>query len=74
MITFLSGGTGTLALISGVRQILHDSDIAVVASTAGDSWVSGATLRRISMPPSSSSRAPLIPAGGGDQGRYLRHP
>ncbi|MFY9507412.1 MAG: 2-phospho-L-lactate transferase CofD family protein [Candidatus Methanoculleus thermohydrogenotrophicum] len=41
MITFLSGGTGTLALISGVRQILHDSDIAVVASTAGDSWVSG---------------------------------
>jgi LPPG:FO 2-phospho-L-lactate transferase len=41
MITFLSGGTGTLALIRGSRQILHDSDIAVVASTAGDSWVSG---------------------------------
>lgn len=41
MITFLSGGTGTLALISGVRQVLYDRDIAVVASTAEDLWVSG---------------------------------
>ena len=41
MITFLSGGTGTLALIRGARQILYDSEIAVVASTAEDLWVSG---------------------------------
>lgn len=41
MITFLSGGTGTLALVRGARQILYDSDIAVVASTAEDLWVSG---------------------------------
>ncbi|MCK9298165.1 MAG: 2-phospho-L-lactate transferase, partial [Methanoculleus sp.] len=33
MITFLSGGTGTPALIRGVRQILYDSEIAVVANT-----------------------------------------
>ncbi|MDK2988721.1 MAG: 2-phospho-L-lactate transferase [Methanoculleus sp.] len=41
MITFLSGGTGTPALIRGVRQILYDSDIAVVANTAEDLRVSG---------------------------------
>lgn len=41
MITFLSGGTGTPALIRGTRQILYDSDITVVANTAGDTWISG---------------------------------
>lgn len=41
MITFLSGGTGTPALIRGVRQILYDSEIAVVANTAEDLWISG---------------------------------
>lgn len=41
MITFLSGGPGGLALIDGSRQILHDRDIAVIASTAGDARVSG---------------------------------
>ncbi|KAF5087152.1 2-phospho-L-lactate transferase [anaerobic digester metagenome] len=41
MITFLSGGTGTLSLIRGVRQILYDSEIAVVANTAEDLWISG---------------------------------
>ncbi|NLZ29463.1 MAG: 2-phospho-L-lactate transferase [Methanomicrobiales archaeon] len=41
MITFLSGGPGSLALIRGSRQILHDRDIAVIASTAGDFPVSG---------------------------------
>ncbi|KAF5051259.1 2-phospho-L-lactate transferase [anaerobic digester metagenome] len=41
MITFLSGGTGTPALIRGVRQILYDSEIAVVANTAEDLRVSG---------------------------------
>jgi LPPG:FO 2-phospho-L-lactate transferase len=41
MITFLSGGTGVPALIRGARQILYDSEIAVVANTAEDLWVSG---------------------------------
>ena len=41
MITFLSGGTGTPALIRGARQILYDSEIAVIANTAEDLWVSG---------------------------------
>ncbi len=41
MITFFSGGTGTPALIRGARQILYDSDIAVVANTAGDTPISG---------------------------------
>ncbi|WP_292367146.1 MULTISPECIES: 2-phospho-L-lactate transferase CofD family protein [unclassified Methanoculleus] len=41
MITFLSGGTGTPALIRGVRQILYDSEITVVANTAEDLRVSG---------------------------------
>lgn len=41
MITFLSGGAGTPALIRGVRQILYDSEIAVVANTAEDLRVSG---------------------------------
>lgn len=41
MITFFSGGTGTLPLIRGIRQILYDSEIAVVANTAEDLRVSG---------------------------------
>ena len=41
MITFLSGGAGTLSLIRGVRQILYDSEITVVANTAEDLWISG---------------------------------
>lgn len=41
MITFLSGGAGTPALVRGVRQILYDSEIAVVANTAEDLRVSG---------------------------------
>ncbi|HOI14066.1 MAG TPA: 2-phospho-L-lactate transferase CofD family protein [Methanoculleus sp.] len=41
MITFLSGGAGAPALIRGVRQILYDSEIAVVANTAEDLWISG---------------------------------
>ncbi len=41
MITFLSAGPGAVALIRGARQILYDSEIAVVASTAGNCTVSG---------------------------------
>ncbi|KAF5040769.1 2-phospho-L-lactate transferase [anaerobic digester metagenome] len=41
MITFLSAGPGALPLIRGARQILYDSEIAVVASTAGNCTVSG---------------------------------
>lgn len=41
MITFLSAGPGIPALIRGVRQILYDSEIAVVANTAEDLWISG---------------------------------
>lgn len=41
MITFLSGGTETAALIQGVRQILYDREIAVVVNTAEDLQVSG---------------------------------
>jgi len=41
MITFLSAGPGAPPLIRGARQILYDSEIAVVASTAGDCTVSG---------------------------------
>jgi LPPG:FO 2-phospho-L-lactate transferase len=41
MITFLSGGTGTPRLIRGFRQILYDTEIAVVANTAEDLWISG---------------------------------
>jgi len=41
MITLLSGGTGTPKLIRGMRQVLHDSDIAVIVNTAEDMWVSG---------------------------------
>jgi len=41
MITFLSGGTGTPALIRGARQILYDSEITVVANTAENLRVSG---------------------------------
>ncbi|KUG19824.1 MAG: 2-phospho-L-lactate transferase [Methanomicrobiaceae archaeon] len=41
MITFLAGGTGTPRLLRGVRQIVFDPEIAVVANTAEDSWISG---------------------------------
>ncbi|MDV2480679.1 2-phospho-L-lactate transferase [Methanoculleus sp. Wushi-C6] len=41
MITFLSAGPGASALIRGARQILYDSEITVVASTAGNCTVSG---------------------------------
>jgi LPPG:FO 2-phospho-L-lactate transferase len=41
MITFLSGGTETAALIQGFRQIMYDREIAVVANTAEDLQVSG---------------------------------
>ena len=41
MITFLSGGAGTLSLIRGARQILYDSEIAVIANTAGNLRISG---------------------------------
>ncbi|MCQ1537433.1 2-phospho-L-lactate transferase [Methanocalculus taiwanensis] len=41
MITLLSGGTGTPKLIRGMRQVLHDSDLAVIVNTAEDMWVSG---------------------------------
>jgi LPPG:FO 2-phospho-L-lactate transferase len=41
MITFLSGGTGTPRLIRAARQILYDAEIAVVANTAEDLWISG---------------------------------
>lgn len=41
MITLLSGGTGTPKLIRGMRQVLHDSEIAVVVNCAEDVWVSG---------------------------------
>jgi len=41
MITFLSGGTGTARLLRGVRQILYDREIAVVAGTAEDLPISG---------------------------------
>ncbi|MCT8337046.1 2-phospho-L-lactate transferase [Methanoculleus sp. Afa-1] len=41
MITFLSAGPGTLPLIHGARQVLYDHEITVVASTAGNCWVSG---------------------------------
>jgi LPPG:FO 2-phospho-L-lactate transferase len=41
MITLLSGGTGTPKLLQGIRQILHDTEIAVIVNTAEDMWVSG---------------------------------
>lgn len=41
MITFLSATPGSLPFIQGVRQILYDTEIAVVASTAGDCRISG---------------------------------
>ncbi|RXE55682.1 2-phospho-L-lactate transferase [Methanoculleus taiwanensis] len=41
MITFLSGGTGTPRLIRGIRQVIYDHEIAVVANTADDLWISG---------------------------------
>ncbi|MDN7026114.1 2-phospho-L-lactate transferase [Methanoculleus sp. FWC-SCC1] len=41
MITFLSGGAGTPRLVQSVRQILYDGEIAVVANTADDLWISG---------------------------------
>jgi len=41
MITFLSGGTGTPKLLRGARSLLPDKEIAVVANTAEDAWISG---------------------------------
>jgi LPPG:FO 2-phospho-L-lactate transferase len=41
MITFLSGGTGTPKLIWGMRDLLKDSELAVVVNTAEDIWMSG---------------------------------
>ena len=41
MIAFLSGGTGTPKLIQGFREIIDDSDIAVIANSADDIWMYG---------------------------------
>lgn len=41
MITFLSGGTGTPKLLLGMRELIDDTEIAVVVNTAEDIWMSG---------------------------------
>ncbi|MCK4269540.1 MAG: YvcK family protein [Methanogenium sp.] len=41
MITFLSGGTGTLKLILAMRNLKHDADIAVIANTSDTAWIGG---------------------------------
>ncbi|MBN1194755.1 MAG: YvcK family protein [Methanomicrobiaceae archaeon] len=41
MITFLSGGTGTLPLLLGMRTLLNDREIAVVVTTADAFAISG---------------------------------
>jgi LPPG:FO 2-phospho-L-lactate transferase len=41
MITLLSGGTGTPKLLWGMRELLEDSELAVVVNTAEDIWMSG---------------------------------
>jgi LPPG:FO 2-phospho-L-lactate transferase len=41
MITLLSGGTGTPKLLWGMRDLVEDSDLAVVVNTAEDIWMSG---------------------------------
>jgi LPPG:FO 2-phospho-L-lactate transferase len=41
MITFLSGGTGTPKLLWGMRDLLDDTELAVVVNTAEDIWMSG---------------------------------
>jgi LPPG:FO 2-phospho-L-lactate transferase len=41
MITFLSGGTGTPKLLWGMRDLLKDTELAVVVNTAEDIWMSG---------------------------------
>jgi LPPG:FO 2-phospho-L-lactate transferase len=41
MITFLSGGTGTLPLLLGMRRLLHDPEMAVVITTADAFAISG---------------------------------
>jgi LPPG:FO 2-phospho-L-lactate transferase len=41
MITFLSGGTGTPKLLWGMRDLLDDTELAVVVNTAEDIWISG---------------------------------
>ncbi len=37
----LSGGTGTPKLLSGLKRIIPEDDIAVIVNTAEDRWVSG---------------------------------
>jgi LPPG:FO 2-phospho-L-lactate transferase len=41
MITFLSGGTGTPKLLWGMRELMEDTELAVVVNTAEDIWMSG---------------------------------
>jgi LPPG:FO 2-phospho-L-lactate transferase len=41
MITLLSGGRGTLRLLRGFRPLLNDSEIAVIANTSDNMWLSG---------------------------------
>jgi LPPG:FO 2-phospho-L-lactate transferase len=41
MYTFLSGGTGTPKLLEGAREVLPDTDIAVVVNTGEDIWYQG---------------------------------
>ena len=41
MITFLSGGTGTPKLLRGFREIIDDSEIAVIANSADNIWMYG---------------------------------
>ena len=41
MITVLSGGTGTPKLLWGMRELLEDTELAVVVNTAEDIWMSG---------------------------------
>lgn len=41
MITFFAGSEPTFRLLKGMRAILHDSEIAVVANTSDALWMSG---------------------------------
>ncbi|KQC05509.1 MAG: hypothetical protein APR53_07395 [Methanoculleus sp. SDB] len=41
MIAFLSGGTGTLPLLLGMRRLLHDREMAVIVTTADAFPLSG---------------------------------
>ena len=38
---FLSGGTGTPKLLSGLKKIISEEKIKVIVNTAEDMWVSG---------------------------------